>query len=98
METEQLIIKLQEATDRSIRNEERIEKLEGENGVLHQLATSVAVMAEQLKTMNTSVSTLTTEVEELKEKPGKRWDGIVEKVIWFFLAALLGFVVSQLGL
>jgi hypothetical protein len=37
-------------------------------------------------------------VEELKEKPGKRWDRIVENVIWFFLAALLGFVVSKLGL
>lgn len=98
METEQLIIKLQEATDRSLRNEERIEKLESENGVLHQLATSVAVMAEQLKTLNTNVSTMSNEVEELKEKPGKRWDRIIENVIWFFLAALLGFVVSKLGL
>ena len=98
METEQLIIKLQETVDRSIRNEGRIKKLESENGVLHQLATSVAVMAEQMKTMNANVSTLSNEVEELKEKPGKRWDGIVEKVIWFFLAALLGFVVSKIGL
>lgn len=98
METEQLIIKLQEATDRSIRNEERIEKLEGENGVLHQLATSVAVMAEQMKSMSTNVSTLTNEVEELKEKPGKRWEEIVDKVVWFVLAALLGFVASELGL
>lgn len=98
METEQLIIKLQEATDRSIRNEERIEKLEGENGVLHQLATSVAVMAEQMKSISTNVSTLTNEVEELKEKPGKRWEEIVDKVVWFVLAALLGFVASELGL
>ena len=98
MESEQLIIKLQETADRSLRNEGRIEKLEGENVVIHQLATSVAVMAEQMKTMNTNVSTLTCEMEELKEKPGKRWEGIAEKVIWFFLAALLGFVASQLGL
>lgn len=98
METEQFIIKLQEATDRSIRNEGRIKKLEGENAVLHQLATSVAVMAEQMKNMNASVSTLTNEVEELKEKPGKRWEGIADKVIWFFLASLLGYIVSKLGL
>ena len=98
METEQLIIKLQEATDRSIRNEERIEKLEGDNDVLHKLATSVAVMTEQLKGMNFNIATLTNEVEEIKEKPGKRWEEIVDKVIWFFLAALLGFVASKLGL
>lgn len=97
METEHLI-KLQETTDRSIRNEERIEKLENENEATHKLATSVAIMAEQMKTMNANVSTLTTDVEALKEKPGKKWEGIAEKVIWFFLSALLGFVVSKLGL
>ena len=41
MDDEQLIVKLQETTDRSPRNEGRIKKLEGENAVLHQLATKV---------------------------------------------------------
>lgn len=98
MDNEQLALKLQETTDRSVRNEGRIKKLEGENAVLHQLATSVAVMAEQLKTMNTSVSALTDEVEELKEKPSKRWESLVEKVIWAVVAALLGFAFAQIGL
>ena len=98
MDNEQLALKLQETTDRSMRNEGRIKKLEGENAVLHQLATSVAVMAEQLKTMNTSVSALTDEVEELKEKPSKRWESLVEKVIWAVVAALLGFAFAQIGL
>lgn len=97
MDTEQ-ILKLQETTDRSLRNEGRIKKLEVENKALHDLATSVAVMAEQLKTMNASVSTLTNEVEELKEKPGKRWDGLVEKIIWAVAAAAFGFILAQIGL
>lgn len=98
MDTEQLAVKLQETTDRSLRNEGRIEKLEGENAVLHQLATSVAVMAEQMKTMNNSVSAMKVEVEELKDKPGKRWDSLVEKVIWAIAAALIGFALAQIGL
>lgn len=98
MDNETLALKLQETTDRSVRNEGRIEKLEGENAVLHQLATSVAVMAEQLKTMNASVSTLTNEVEEMKEKPGKRWESLVEKIIWAVVAAALGFILAQIGL
>lgn len=98
MDIEQIALKLQETTDRSQRNEGRIEKLEGENTVLHNLATSVAVMAEQLKTMNTSVSTLTSEVEELKEKPGKRWDSLVDKIVLTIAAALLGFILAQIGL
>jgi hypothetical protein len=98
MNNEDISLKLQETTDRSLRNEGRIKKLEGESSVLHQLATSVAVMAEQMKTMNTSVSALADEVEELREKPGKRWDSLVDKIVWAVAAALLSFVITQLGL
>ena len=98
MNVEEIAIKLQETTDRSTRNEGRIKKLESESAVLHQLATSVAVMAEQMKTMNTSVLTLTTEVEELRDKPGKRWDNLVDKIIWAIIAAWLGYVLAQIGL
>lgn len=98
MDIEQIALKLQETTDRSIRNEGRVKKLEDESAVLHQLATSVAVMAEQMKTMNASVSTLTGEVEELKEKPGKRWESLVGLFITGIASALLGFLLAQFGL
>ena len=98
MDIEQIALKLQETTDRSTRNEGRIKKLESESAVLHQLATSVAVMAEQLKTMNTSMSTMKNEVEELKEKPSKRWESIVSTVIVGLTTALLGFLLAKFGL
>ena len=98
MNIEDLAIKLQETTDRSTRNEGRIKKLESESAVLHQLATSVAVMAEQMKTMNSSVLTLTTEVEELRDKPGKRWDGLVDKIIWAVAGAVLAYILAEMGL
>lgn len=93
-----MALKLQETTDRSLRNEGRIKKLEGEHEVLQQLATSVAVMAEQIKTMNGSVTTLTDKVDKLEEKPRKRWDGIVDKIIWAVLAAVLAFLLGRIGL
>jgi predicted nucleic acid-binding Zn-ribbon protein len=98
MDTEQLAIKLQKTDDRSIRNEGRIKKLESESEVLHQLATSVAVMAEQMKTMNHSVTTLTGEVEELKDKPGKRWESLVNNIIWGVTGAVLAFLLAKFGL
>ena len=98
MNIEDLALRHQKTEDRSIRNEGRIKKLEEESGVLHQLATSVAVMAEQLKTMNSSVSTMKTELEELKEKPAKRWEGFVDKIVWAIAAALIGFALAQIGL
>jgi predicted nuclease with TOPRIM domain len=98
MDMEQLALKLQETTDRSFRNEGRVKKLEGEHEVLQKLATSVAVMAEQIKTMNANVQSLTGKVDKLEEKPAKRWDGLVDKVIWAVAAALIGFALAQIGL
>lgn len=98
MDIEQVALKLQETTDRSIRNEGRIKKLESEHEVLQQLATSVAVMAEQIKTMNGSVTTLTDKVDKLEEKPRKRWDSIVDKIVWAILAAVIAFLLGRIGL
>lgn len=98
MDNEQLALNLQKTTDRSLRNEARIKKLEGENETLHSLATSVAVMAEQLKQMNLSVTTLTNEMEEMKEKPGKRWDALFDKIVWGIVGAFLAYILAQIGL
>lgn len=98
MDMEQVALKLQETTDRSLRNEGRIKKLEDESSVLHQLATSVAVMAEQMKTLNNSVAALTDEVEDMKEKPVKRWDSLVDKIIWGVVGAVLAFFLAKIGL
>lgn len=97
MNIEEVALKLQETTDRSLRNEGRIKKLEGESETLQKLATSVAVMAEQMKNMNTSVETLAGKVDKLEEKPAKRWDTIVDKAIWAVLAAVIAFVLGRIG-
>ena len=97
MTEHELALKLQEVSDRADRNEGRIKKLEGEYSTLQSLATSVAVMAEQLKNLNGNVLTLGAKVEHLEAKPGKRWDAVVEKALMTIVAAVVGFLVSQLG-
>ena len=92
MDNEKIIIMLQETADKADRNEGRVEKLEHESAVLHQLATSVAVMAEQMKGLNQNVTTLASEVEEIKEKPVKRYDTIVTAIITGLVSVLIGFV------
>ena len=98
MEIEQIIMKLQETMDRSERNEGRIKKLEGESAALHKLATSSAVMAEQLKTMNESLSKLTAKVETLEGKPVKRFEWISNKVLWAIIGAVVAFLLHKIGL
>lgn len=90
--------RMTEVENRSTRNEGRIKKLEEEQGVLHQLVTSVAVMAEQMKTMTGSVDALNRKVDDLEKKPARRWDAIVDKVVWAVLAAGIAFLLGRIGL
>ena len=94
MDSESLALKLQETTDRSLRNEGRIKKLEGEHEAIHQLATSVAVMAEQLKAMNENVDSLSDKVDALEAKPAKRWDGLVDKLLYTVAGAVLAWIIQ----
>lgn len=98
MDTEQLAVRLQETTDRSLRNEGRIKELETEHKALQQMATSVAVMAERMQTMNNSVDALSNKVDALEQKPGKRWEAVVDKIIWAVLAAVIAFFLGRVGL
>lgn len=97
MDNEQLAVKLQEVADRSLRNEGRIKKLEGEHETLQKLATSVAVMAEQLKQVNDNVKSLDHKVDEIEGRPAKRWETIVAAAITAVIAALIGFAMGKIG-
>ncbi len=98
MTNEEIALKLQETTDRSLRNEGRIKKLENEQSALRDLATSVAVMAQQLHVMNDSVNTLNEKVGVLEGRPASRWNSLVDKAIWATAAAVLTFVFTKIGL
>jgi uncharacterized coiled-coil protein SlyX len=94
MDMETLAIAQQKTDDRSIRNEGRIKKLEEEHEVLHKLATSVAVMAEKMDTMNKSMDSLTAKVDEIESKPAKQWDKVVTAIIGALVGAFVSWVVS----
>lgn len=94
MDLETLAIAHQKTEDRSLRNEGRIAKLEDEHAAIHQIATAVAVMAEKMDTMNTNLADMRTEVEEIKNKPAKRWDSLAGNLISVLSGAFLAWLVS----
>ena len=89
-----IAIKLQETTDRSLRNEGRIKKLEESHEALHQLAASVAVMAERQDTMNTNVEKLTEKMDSIEGKPAERWDKLISTVIGALAGAFIAWIAS----
>ena len=90
--------RLAETESRSKSNTKRIDDLERTTGAIQQLATSVAVMAEQMRTMNGSLTALTNKVETLEAEPAKKWRFVVEKSIYFVVGAIIAYALSQVGL
>lgn len=105
MTTEDMVVKLAEVEHRAKSNTRRVEKLETQTEAIQSLATSVELLVkeqshqtEAMARIEQNVEKLDGKVEALEKKPGKRWDNIVDKTIWFLIAAALGFILALLGL
>lgn len=57
-----------------------------------------AVVDERYNTILSTASETRAAVAELKAKPGKRWETVVDKVILIFVAAVIGFLLARAGI
>lgn len=80
------------------RNTGRIKDLEKRNDAVSKLASSVAVMAEHMKTMDAKIDEMQSSVSELTAKPGKRWDAIIMAAATAIVAGLVGYALALAGL
>ena len=78
----ELSIKLAELEERSKNDTIRINKLEADQDALYSIATSVAVLANELKNVTAKVDSIDLKVDRLEKIPANRWNGLVEKLIY----------------
>jgi len=89
--------RLSETEARSKSNTKRIDELSGQIDAVNRLATAVEVMATKQENLGESVDRLTGKVEALEAEPGKKWRFVVEKAIYIIVAAIMGFVLANVG-
>lgn len=72
---------------------------------IHELASSVKVLHVEQKTMmekidstNKKIETVSSDVEELKQKPAKRWDSLVALLISGIVGGILTYLLMKIGL
>ena len=90
--------RLTEVESRSKSNTKRLDDVEQRQTALEMLASSVKVISDREERLESDVSEIKTDVKEIKGKPGKRWDSLVDKIILAVAAALVGFALAKLGL
>lgn len=79
-------------------NERRIGDLESDNKALLDLSTSVAVMAEQMKTMSSKVDSMDTAVKRLQSVPASRWEALIRTAVTVVVSALVGWAMARIRL
>ena len=90
--------RLTEVEARSKSNKHRLDEVETRQNDLDKLVSTVAVLAEREKNVESNVEEIKDDVKSLKSKPGKRWASRVTQIITILVAAVAGFVLAKIGL
>ena len=90
--------RLTEVEARSKSNTHRLEEVEKRQDNLDSLATSVSLLAEREKRVESDVKEIKSDVKSLAEKPAKRYDSLVDKALWAIVAAVIAFILGRVGL
>ena len=98
MDEIELAREYQEILDLAKSNKKRIDNLEEEQKELRNLTTAVSQMVIEQKNMRDDLAEMKNDVKQIKEKPGKRWDMIAEKVLTLVTAAVVAWMLGQIGL
>ena len=98
MSLEDQAVLLKEVEDRSKGNTRRIESLETKVDNLADVVGVLQAMQKDLEHLSKDVTETRADVKEMKEKPAKRWDMLVEKILWGVVGAVLTFILAKGGL
>ena len=90
--------RLSETESRSKSNTHRLDELERWQHDQHQLISSVAVMAEKQTRIEEDVGEMKKDVKSILDKPAKRWESVVGKIITAIVGALVAWILMRIGI
>lgn len=89
--------RLTQVEERAKSNTKRLDDVEKRQDNLDELIGTVKVLAVREENVETDVKEIKMDVKSLTSKPGKRWDGLIDKIILTIAAAIVGFVLAHFG-
>lgn len=85
-------------THRIDENTHRIDEMEKQQVSLIELAGAVKVLAVREENVESDVKEIKSDVKSLTNKSGQKWDNLVDRVVWAIAAAVVGFILAQVGM
>ncbi len=98
MDEAQMEQRLTAVEQRCKSNGHRIDKVEEQQEALNKLATSVALMTQEQKDIKEDILEVKKDVKSLTSLPAKRWNDVVEKIVWLVIGGAVAALLAQAGL
>ncbi len=98
MDEAQMEQRLTAVEQRCKSNGHRIDKIEEQQEALNKLATSVALMTQEQKDIKEDILEVKKDVKSLASVPAKRWNDVIEKIVWLVIGGAVAALLAQAGL
>ena len=95
---EDVKIKVAELEQQIHSAQQRLEGLERGQEVLNRLATAVEVLATKQDNLDQSLGRLNKKLDALEQRPARRWDSLLDKIMLLLAGAFVSFLLAQGGL
>ena len=89
--------RLTEVEARSKSNAHRLDEVEKAQKDYSELLGTVKVLAIKEQNVENDVKEIKTDVKSLTNKSGKRWEGLIDKIITTIVAIIVGFIFAKVG-
>ncbi len=76
----------------------RVENLEKEQKTMQAFAVSLEKLANAVGSTEKKVDSLCRDVEDMKAKPGKRWESLTMDALKVIVGGLVGYLLVKLGI
>ena len=73
------------------KHEKRLSSLEKTYSIMER-------MEFQIKEMDANIAKLSEKIDNQSNEKGRKWDKLIDYLFYFIIAALLGYVIHQMGL
>lgn len=94
MTNEELAVKLTAVEQRTKSNTHRLDAVEKGQEALAELTASVRVLTSDQGNLKLDVGEIKADVKSLMDQPRKRWDGLVDKLLFAAAGALVSWLAA----
>lgn len=98
MTHEEVVALLSAVDSRSKSNAHRLDEHQRQINDQEKLIATVAQIATKQDAMESTMEEIKTDVKGIRERPARRGEALVDKLVYAFLAALMAYVLARMGI